>query len=76
MTGWGGRGEGAGSSNFPFVVTEIAREQLQQLNARKSTGPDGIHSGALTDLVGVIAGPCQQFTQGLGSMVRSLLSGS
>lgn len=32
-----------GSSDFPSIVTEIAREKLYQLNIDKSMGPDGIH---------------------------------
>lgn len=32
-----------GSSDFPSIVTEIARENLYLLNIDKSMGPDGIH---------------------------------
>ncbi|KAK4827324.1 hypothetical protein QYF61_016574 [Mycteria americana] len=46
-----------GNSDFPFVDTEIVRDQLCQLNVHKSMEPDGIHPTVLKELAGVMAGP-------------------
>ena len=66
-----------GNSNFPFVDTEVVRDQLYQLNVHKSTGPDGIPPGALMKLIAdAIEGPSRPSTKGLGNLGRSLLTGS
>lgn len=44
-----------GSSDFPFVVIKIVREQLYQLNVSKSMEPHGIHLIVLAELADVIA---------------------
>ncbi|GAB0189105.1 mitochondrial enolase superfamily member 1 [Grus japonensis] len=46
-----------GSSEFPFVDTEIVRDQLYQLNVHKSMGSDGIHPRVLKELVDIMTGP-------------------
>ncbi|KAK4810867.1 hypothetical protein QYF61_008839 [Mycteria americana] len=43
-----------GNSDFPFVDTEIVRDQLY---VHKSMGPEGIHPRVLKELVDVMAGP-------------------
>jgi len=45
-----------GSSDFPFVDTEIVRDQLYQLSVHKSMGLDGIRLRAPKELADVIAG--------------------
>jgi len=52
-----------GNGDFLFVDTEVVRDQLYQLNARESVGPDGIHPGALKELVDVMAGPLSTVCQ-------------
>ncbi|PKU46059.1 rna-directed dna polymerase from mobile element hypothetical protein [Limosa lapponica baueri] len=46
-----------GNSDFPFVDTEIIRDQLYQLNVHKSMGPDKIYPRVLKKLANVMAGP-------------------
>ena len=46
-----------GNSDFPFVDTEIVRDQLYQLNVHKFMGPDAIHPRVLKELVDVTGGP-------------------
>lgn len=43
-------------SDFPFVDTEIVRDQLYQLNVCKSMWSNGIHHTAVEELVDVMAG--------------------
>ncbi|KAK4832645.1 hypothetical protein QYF61_024673 [Mycteria americana] len=53
-----------GNSDFPFVGTEIVRDQLYHLNVHKSMGPDGIHARVLKELVDVTAGRLSTIYQG------------
>ncbi|PKU47401.1 rna-directed dna polymerase from mobile element hypothetical protein [Limosa lapponica baueri] len=46
-----------GNSDFPFVDTEILRDQLYQLNVYKSIGPSGIHPRILKKLEDAMGGP-------------------
>ena len=64
-----------GTSDFPFVDTEVVRNQLYQLNIHKSMGPGGINPRVLKELAGVMAGPLLIIYQGLGSLGKSLLTG-
>ncbi|KAK4830472.1 hypothetical protein QYF61_011196 [Mycteria americana] len=49
-----------GNSDFPFVDTEIVRDQLYQLNVPRAMGAEGIHPRVLKELVlGVWGGPCR-----------------
>ncbi|KAJ7424017.1 RNA-directed DNA polymerase from mobile element jockey-like protein [Pitangus sulphuratus] len=43
--------------DFPFVDSEIVREQLYQMNVHKSMGPDGMDPGVLKELAEVMTGP-------------------
>ncbi|PKU39628.1 rna-directed dna polymerase from mobile element hypothetical protein [Limosa lapponica baueri] len=46
-----------GNSDFPFVDTELVRDQLYQMDVLKSMNPDGIHPRVLKELVDAMAGP-------------------
>ncbi|KFQ89025.1 hypothetical protein N337_00969, partial [Phoenicopterus ruber ruber] len=46
-----------GSSDFPFVDTEIIRDRLYQLNVHKSMGPDAIHPRVVKELMDAMAEP-------------------
>ena len=46
-----------GNSDFPFVDTEIVRDQLYQPNVHKPMGPDGIPPRELKEPADVMAGP-------------------
>ncbi|KAK4830724.1 hypothetical protein QYF61_013174 [Mycteria americana] len=46
-----------GNNDFPFVDTEIVRDQLYQLHVQNSMGPDGIRPTVLKELADVMAGP-------------------
>ncbi|KAK4818859.1 LOW QUALITY PROTEIN: hypothetical protein QYF61_020078 [Mycteria americana] len=48
---------GCENSDFPFVDTEMVRDQLYQLNVHKPRGPDRIHPRVLKEVVDVMAGP-------------------
>jgi len=47
----------SGKSDFAFVATEIARNQLYQLNVHKSLGTEGIHHKVSKELVDIASGP-------------------
>ncbi|KAK4832485.1 hypothetical protein QYF61_023532 [Mycteria americana] len=53
---WGADHE-CGNSGFPFVDTEVVRDQLYQLSVHKSMGTDGIYPRVLKELADVMAGP-------------------
>lgn len=53
-------------SDFPFVDTEIVRDQLYQLNVSKSMWSDGIHHTVVEELVDVMAGYLSTLCQGSG----------
>ncbi|GAB0207221.1 mitochondrial enolase superfamily member 1 [Grus japonensis] len=57
-----------GNSGFPFVDTEIVRDQLYQLNVHKPMEPDGIHPRVLKELVDVMAGPLSIIYQRSGEV--------
>ncbi|KAK4818855.1 hypothetical protein QYF61_020074 [Mycteria americana] len=48
---------GCENSDFPFVDTEMVRDQLYQLNVHNPRGPDRIHPRVLKEVVDVMAGP-------------------
>ncbi|GAB0208399.1 mitochondrial enolase superfamily member 1 [Grus japonensis] len=52
-----------GNSDFPFVDTEVVRDQLYQLKVHESMGPDGIHPRVLKELADVMAGPLSTICQ-------------
>ncbi|GAB0176274.1 mitochondrial enolase superfamily member 1 [Grus japonensis] len=54
---WAAQSPESEDHDFPFVDTEIVRNQLYQLNVHKSMGPDGIHPRVLKKIVDVMAGP-------------------
>ena len=53
-----------GNSDFPFVDTEILKDQLYQLNVHnKSMGSDGIHPRVLKEVADVMVGSFSIFCQ-------------
>lgn len=72
---WAAQSPQCGIVTFPYVYSEIVRDQLYQLNVHSSMESDGIHPRFLRDLANVMAGAISFIYERSWESGESLLTG-